>query len=352
MGILSFLSVPLSWAYLDTVCIGDKGSLYGYASASPYQTVIIWNVEGTDEGRVNVVEYNDTLRVDWIDPKPGTAIISVREFSYFADSLQCEGATILDSVYVSIPPSVHIEDQYVCAGLSTHFTSDETNYVSYLWSNGSTMASSAPYSTEGNVWVRVTDAYGCKDTDTAYLTVRPLPVVDLGADLSLCGENEYVLDAGTDGIIYSWYFDSRLYKKDIENTITLTENLKLWERFDTVVVSVLDQWGCISYDTLLVLPCAFDIGEIPNIITPNGDGFNDTWRIRRVERYRSTYNALEITVYDRWGKLVYRSEPGYPKPWDGTDLRGKALPADAYFYVIDLKKEDVPVITGHVTIVR
>ncbi len=112
------------------------------------------------------------------------------------------------------------------------------------------------------------------------------------------------------------------------------------------VVTITDTRDCIyEYDIEVVL-----IGEdcllIPNAFIPNNDGMNDTWRIRSIESYP---NAT-VHIFSRWGQLVFSAENGYTDPWDGT-YKGKDLPMDSYFYVIDLKNGREP-ITGQVTIIR
>ena len=85
--------------------------------------------------------------------------------------------------------------------------------------------------------------------------------------------------------------------------------------------------------------------EIPKVFTPNGDGANDTWRIRGIELYPNA----RMQIFTRWGKLVYSSSDGYNSPWDGTD-GGKALPMDSYQFILNLGDGSDP-ITGNVTIV-
>ena len=66
---------------------------------------------------------------------------------------------------------------------------------------------------------------------------------------------------------------------------------------------------------------------IPTAFTPNGDGANDTWIID---------NLLEdasVRIYDRHGTIIFSSDDGYTRPWDGTS-RGRSLPAVSYLYVI------------------
>lgn len=90
--------------------------------------------------------------------------------------------------------------------------------------------------------------------------------------------------------------------------------------------------------------------NIYNALTPNGDVINDTWEIYGINR--PEFEAAEVSVYDRWGQLVYRSL-GYQTPWDGTN-RGKYLPTAAYYYVIELNCYNVYIkpYTGIVSILR
>ena len=62
------------------------------------------------------------------------------------------------------------------------------------------------------------------------------------------------------------------------------------------------------------------------------------------------YPNMEVTIFNRWGETIWRSERGYPVPWDGRS-NGKALPIDSYHYIINLNNGRKPVL-GNVTIVR
>ncbi len=67
---------------------------------------------------------------------------------------------------------------------------------------------------------------------------------------------------------------------------------------------------------------------VPNIITPNGDGLNDIFDIN----YIDLYDVKKLTIYNRWGTLIYISED-YQNDWDGGSV------ADGvYFYVLELWK--------------
>ena len=86
--------------------------------------------------------------------------------------------------------------------------------------------------------------------------------------------------------------------------------------------------------------------EIPDAFSPNGDGINDVWNIKGIDLYPSA----RITICNRWGQVLWKSDMGYPVPWDGVS-RGKALPVDSYYYIIQLHDSPRPIV-GIVTIVR
>jgi gliding motility-associated-like protein len=88
--------------------------------------------------------------------------------------------------------------------------------------------------------------------------------------------------------------------------------------------------------------------SIYSAISPNGDGINDTWKIKDIE----FFEGCQVEVFDRWGQSVFKSV-GYERPWDGT-FKGRYLPMGPYYYVIELNSLDVtiPPFTGVVSIVH
>jgi gliding motility-associated-like protein len=67
-----------------------------------------------------------------------------------------------------------------------------------------------------------------------------------------------------------------------------------------------------------------------NILTPNGDGKNDTWVITDIQLYPNN----TVTVFDKGGRTVY-TKHGYTNDWNGT-FGGAPLTEGTYYYVIDL----------------
>ena len=58
-----------------------------------------------------------------------------------------------------------------------------------------------------------------------------------------------------------------------------------------------------------------------------------------------------VEIYDRWGTLVWKSDQGYPEPWDGRSLGGRKLPMDSYYYILD-PGDGLEQFSGTITVVR
>jgi gliding motility-associated-like protein len=85
---------------------------------------------------------------------------------------------------------------------------------------------------------------------------------------------------------------------------------------------------------------------VPNVITTNGDGVNDLWKIPMLKYF----SEATVRVYNMAGRQVFWSPPGYPVPWDGRE-NGNYLPMGTYYYLINLGPGERQ-ITGYLTILR
>ncbi len=86
--------------------------------------------------------------------------------------------------------------------------------------------------------------------------------------------------------------------------------------------------------------------EIPEIITPNNDGYNDTWIIKNIDLFPNA----EVFVFSRWGKQVFNTKNIPANAWDGT-FKGKLLPTDSYHFILHLNDGSEPR-TGVISIIR
>lgn len=315
-----------SYAQTLPVACGDGEVMYGVVGDNGNST-FYWEVVGG-----TFIDYNDSILVTWNDV-PGMHYIKVTEENIYG----CIGEQLIDSVIVTIP-FVDIIDEVaeICQGESYTFETDASDVSSYLWGDGSS-GETFIATIGGEYWVRVKDTYGCTASDTAVLIAHELPVVDLGPDTTLCDDiNGILFDVYNDGASYDWF------NGDIASSYTAyaqTIDQEIW-------VNVTNEFGCQAADTVIVRFCG-EI-EIPTAFTPNDDGINDEWAIEQL----FVFENVTIDVYNRWGERVFHSD-GYEADqyWNGTNQKGKKLPMDAYYYVIDLHNDEEPIV-GTVTIIR
>ncbi len=92
--------------------------------------------------------------------------------------------------------------------------------------------------------------------------------------------------------------------------------------------------------------------ELPNTITPNGDGINDFLVFDALlGKPAEDVPDNELIVFNRWGDIVYESRP-YNNDWNGVNENGDELPHGTYYYILRLKIGSGEIIRGDITIVK
>jgi len=82
---------------------------------------------------------------------------------------------------------------------------------------------------------------------------------------------------------------------------------------------------------------------VPNFISPNGDGKNDTWKIRALAGFPNT----RLQIFDRYGKMFVDRILDGDFEWDGRYNR-EPLPSGTYWYILML--EDGEKLSGHINL--
>ena len=92
-----------------------------------------------------------------------------------------------------------------------------------------------------------------------------------------------------------------------------------------------------------------------NYVTPNGDGFNDGFF---VEGLRNIFLNFKMTIYNRWGNLVWTGDHS-KADWDGVadvqkvGTKDTTVPTGTYYFVLELNDPDFPEpIVGWVYVTR
>ena len=106
----------------------------------------------------------------------------------------------------------------------------------------------------------------------------------------------------------------------------------------TYVITATDACGrTATAESVVDVDCEI---IIPNVFTPNGDGYNDRFDIDGILGTENT-----VKIFNRWGQVVFEAK-NYRNTWSANGISD-----GTYFYEVMVTREPEP-LTGHVTILR
>jgi gliding motility-associated-like protein len=230
----------------------------------------------------------------WSNGNTSPAVTITNSGLYWLKATDNNGCSSADTITV-LPlhkrPVVFISPKdIVCIGQSDTLRVT-SSFSRYQWNTGDSDSYQA-VSTTGRYWITVTDANGCKGSDTAVITKMALPPKGfLPTDTTICSGMSVELKPTGTFQYYKW--SNGASTSSIQTT---TAGLYL--------LQVIDYNHCTGTDSMQVIekPCPNKI-FFPSAFTPNGDGRNDLFK-PFVQGSMKTY---QLTVYNRWGQVVFRS---------------------------------------------
>ncbi len=167
----------------------------------------------------------------------------------------------------------------------------------------------------------VQDANACRDTASYTLEVQVHPELTLLPEYKLKLGQSLKLVAGTQPGNYQWTPADGLSCTDCPDPeLRSTQSGKY-------CVTVVSDGNCRSEACTEVSIEGECQVYMPNVFSPNGDQINDAFCA-----YSPCIAEAQLWVYDRWGNLVFQSNPNEPQPcWDGSS-RGRAMDTGMYYY--------------------
>jgi gliding motility-associated-like protein len=265
---------------------------------------------------------NATTTVSTVYSTPGTYIARLT----VTDPSNCiQSATATDTIVVfGLPPAAAGPDRTICEGGSvTLSVPDAGPGVTYAWfpptglntTRGRTVVASPTASTF--YILTTTTPNSCTGKDTVLVSVAPRPQVTASAGVI----NEFTgvpvaFSSTATGAVgsYAWDFGDGTFGTGATPSHTYT-------RPGTYQVRLTAKYGPNGQceETRVVTVNIFK-EEKPNVITPNGDGLNDTFKPF------VTLQPVDIQIFNRWGKKVFE-QSNYTQGW-GQDN----VPGGVYFY--------------------
>ncbi len=173
--------------------------------------------------------------------------------------------------------------------------------------------------------------------------------INLDEELVLSYGSSVVLEAEVRGerlIESEWFKEGETLGTDLELTYLATDDE--WIFFES-----MNELFCVAIDSVFIKTEIDRQVFIPNAISPNGDGVNDVFNIGG----SLTVASSQISVYDRWGKLIYdgpeTDERMIESGWAGLS-DGEPVKSGVYVYVARVEYVDGMVSTfkGEVSVIR
>lgn len=220
------------------------------------------------------------------------------------------------------------------ASITLNVTGGSPTY-SYAWNDPSFADTSVVMNLEpGDYMVTVTDFNGCEE-DLSFSITEPdslqtqllspvllLPNFNISEYLGSDGSIETNVTGGTEPYSYLWTATD--YTSFDEDPIGL--------RALNYCLVVTDANGCIDGECIELLEPS-DL-QLPNGMSPNGDGLNDGLFIQGIEAFSNN----TVKVFNRWGDVVFE-ESGYRNDnlWKGESDSGGIVPDGTYFTILVVK---------------
>ncbi|MBD3638886.1 MAG: PKD domain-containing protein [Crocinitomicaceae bacterium] len=207
-----------------------------------------------------------------------------------------------------------------------------------------------------DVQLIVTNSVGCKDTVlyTDYITVYPTPDAQFTTNpnsLNILETEIDFINTSVNSDEWEWNFGDGTPISMVENPTHLypTEIATEYE-----VELIAYNYGRMCSDTITKIVVVEDviIFHVPNIFTPDGDEFNETWK----PIFYSGHDPFDfhLIIFNRWGEIIWESfNPDVA--WDGHYGDGGLVEDGVYIWTLEFSEtmsDKRHSYNGHVTVLK
>lgn len=326
----------------QTICAGGMASFHVKADGTNlrYQ----WQAS-TDGATWNSIsgETSETLNL------PGPAINQSGTQYRVLISSPC-GMVTSGMATLAVRPKATIslqpQDQTVCAGEDAAFrvkaegtnltfqwqSSADGNHWSNVSGGASEILKRSNVQVSADNWqYRVVIASACDTlrSNAVVLRVNPVPAISITADRDNPVSKGILTHLNASGAdTYQWVNSADIQSGWNEATLAISPRQQA-----TYTVTGTTAAGCSATQDYQVTVVADYKFRIHNIVTPNGDGKNDTWIIENIQSYPDN----KVEIFDRSGRMIYHQK-NYSNQWDGTVV-GSPLQEGTYYYILAIDGE-------------
>jgi gliding motility-associated-like protein len=245
------------------------------AATSTYSKIIVDITKPMEYGQVNAAPPNFVQ--SWFDP-------DFKEYEYGSPVIHYTRTCITGPATLTatdIPPATpyHWEIEEADVPLAIYYNADT---ITHMFKKAGTHTARLVID-----FICIPDIITCND-----IVVDALPQKDYMKNVDVCTGNEYVLNAEPGQIHYLWNTGNTGQQQTgiAGNTYSVKVSNTCGQAEDSVYLKK------ISY-------------KLPNLITPNNDGYNDTFEIESDEVFTGN-----LEIYNSWGATIYQNN-NYKNTW-------------------------------------
>ena len=211
----------------------------------------------------------------------------------------------------------------------------------YEWSDNGSETSLNDGLAAGMYSVTITDFYGCQTILDFEIEQPDLLEVELtspesesGYNVSYHGGNDALIESTVNGGVptYSYSWSTGSEQEDLFGV-----GAGMYH------ITVMDRNGCMAQASIEIIEPR--LLEMPEGVSPNGDGNNDYFVVRGLDAYPDN----DITIFNRWGNVVFQ-QSGYNNDWDGSNNKSVNLPDGTYFVILNANPYGT--LTGYIDLRR
>lgn len=313
-----FKTVPIPTSYQETLCddLNDNKEIVDLTSYNQYLISNSANYtfkyyEDLNNATLNLSEISDSQ----------TFVLTPSNKVIFARTISADGCYGISTITLNMieSPRIDLLDRYPLCEFGEIPIRANDGFDKYEWSTGE-LTQQIIINKVGSYWFKAYENHAgplvCESTKNFEVFLsNPAKITEIKfSDWTVMDNTITVIVTGLGNYEYS-----------IDGINFQDSNVFTGMYFGQYTIYVNDKNNCgsVSKDVFLML--------YPNFFTPNGDLYNDFWKIKFSEKEKD----LDTKIYDRHGKLIKNllfNDPG----WDGT-LNGQPLPADDYWFVVKRK---------------
>ncbi len=210
---------------------------------------------------------------------------------------------------------------YACSNEPIELVSEGDGF--YFWDGDAMHASYEVNAKRSKTYeLRYIDACGMEQVTERKVEVERMNM-DVQWNIEHLGRKIYAFANGASTLSkYAWYLNGELVSTDEQvelEDVTLDENELTFEATSDLGCRYQERGSIVFQDGV----------QIPLAISPNGDGLNESFRVRFEEELES----FQVTIFDRWGQEVFQSLDQHFE-WSPSDAQVIG-PIGTFAYVLE-----------------